>query len=285
MNGTYSEGDVFAVPLDGGGFGLGLVARARNRFVLGYFFDAIVHSLPRVEEVRFERDDAVAANIFGDDGLVDGTWPVLGQLPQWDRDIWVMPWFVDAHRQGQVSRILSSYYPDDPTKSLGRQVVSAEQAERLPPDTFSPRRAQEIGMDVLLHRTPRPLPRVRVIPGPAAPPPQPELPAPAPAPEEAVRLYFELPARGLTAKTQKHLELFEEMLDEMLRDRGLGYLGGNEWGDGPYVMYFYGGSRSAIWAALERYVRKHSPLTPVAVYLREADLDAEPTLIDLRDQR
>ena len=282
---TYGEGDVFGVPLDDGGYGIGLVARARKGMVLGYFFDGIHQVPPALEDLQVHRDDAIEVMRFGDDGLRDGSWPILGQLPGWDRNAWPMPWFVNGNYLGEKSRILGSYYPDDPTRSLGYWKITPEQAEGLPPNGVCPWRAQEIGINKLLHHTPHPLPRVRIIPGPAAPSPKPAaVPVEDPAPEEAVRVYFTTPEAGLPARTAASLEAVEDGLNDLLKMKRLGYVDGTEDGQGEHVLYLYGPDRQRLWEETRGWLNRHSPIPPTSVYLREADLDATPIVIDLTDR-
>jgi hypothetical protein len=83
----YSEGSVFLVPLRNGGYARGVVARAtaKGKTLFGYFFG------PRIESTGSTvLDDLNPANAtlrirFGDLGLINGAWPLLGRIPNWDR--------------------------------------------------------------------------------------------------------------------------------------------------------------------------------------------------------
>jgi hypothetical protein len=70
----YREGDWFAVPLRGGGFGLGLIARANpGGVLLGYFFGPLRSEVPKLEDVASLRPgDAVLVRKFGHLGIVGG---------------------------------------------------------------------------------------------------------------------------------------------------------------------------------------------------------------------
>jgi len=275
----YREGDVFAVPLADGGYGLGVVARAKRGVYLGYLFGDVHAQIPALELLRLRPDDTVLVPIGGDQGLAEGHWPVLGQLPGWDRDDWPMPWFVEWSPPEQQYRVLSSCYPDDPTKSLGlpEVKVTREEASGMPLNAGYPWPALEKEFNQLLHHDPRPLAKVRIVPGPPAP-----IAAPSEqverAPEEAVRVYFQFPQSGLSDADTARLDVFEEGIDAVLQMDGTGYVDGSEQGEGEYVLYLYGRDRYAIWAAVKRKL-KFSPIPAVSVYLREADLDAEPTII------
>jgi hypothetical protein len=92
----YTEGSVFLVPLCNGGYARGAVARtaAKGKVLFGYFFG------PRIESTgSIVLDDLNPANAtlrirFGDLGLINGSWPVLGKIPNWNRAEWPMPEFV-----------------------------------------------------------------------------------------------------------------------------------------------------------------------------------------------
>lgn len=94
----YSEGSVFAVPLRSGGFGIGVVARVAaddSGGVLGYFFGPKYGTVPTLEAVSFlSPRQALRAVRFGDPFLVNGKWPVIGSVKNWNRDAWPMPDFV-----------------------------------------------------------------------------------------------------------------------------------------------------------------------------------------------
>jgi hypothetical protein len=83
----YGEGDLFAVPLEQGGFGLCLVARRRAEAegcTLGYFFGPRIKQPPSLENLpALEPQNAYLVGWFGDLGIIDGTWTPVGRLPGW----------------------------------------------------------------------------------------------------------------------------------------------------------------------------------------------------------
>jgi hypothetical protein len=132
----YSEGDVFGVPLEGGDWALGVVSRAApgGRIVTGHFFGPRRGSRPASAELPDLRaEDAVAVERFGDLGLFDGSWPVLGSVPDWRRDDWPVPAFrrVDVV-SGAVRRVI--YDDANPAEVLAVEQVSPGEAEDLPND-------------------------------------------------------------------------------------------------------------------------------------------------------
>jgi hypothetical protein len=100
----FDEGTWFAVPLRSRGFAAGIVARTASGggIVLAYFFKKVWDRPPALEDVKVLRPkDAVRVLRVGDLGLIDGTWPVLGRDPDWNRDEWGVPQFI---RRDDLSR-------------------------------------------------------------------------------------------------------------------------------------------------------------------------------------
>lgn len=93
---NYSEGTWFAVPLDTGGFGVGVVARATKKgpIILVYLFGPKREAVPSLSEVA-GLDPAAAIKVAhtGDEHLVNGIWPILGRSPTWQRESWPIPMF------------------------------------------------------------------------------------------------------------------------------------------------------------------------------------------------
>jgi hypothetical protein len=94
----YSEGSVFAVPLRSGGYGVGVVARVSaddSGAVLGYFFGPRYGAVPSLESLSFVKpQQALRVVMFGDPFLLNGKWPIIGKIKDWDRREWPMPDFV-----------------------------------------------------------------------------------------------------------------------------------------------------------------------------------------------
>lgn len=118
----YQEGDWFAVPLHSGGYGVGLIARCdREGGVLGYFFGPKRTKAPTLPEVMdLQPKESVRVLNFGDLGLIDGDWPIIGRTPSWDREQWPVPAF--ARRDPLSGRSWKVIYNDDLIKGEGSEL-------------------------------------------------------------------------------------------------------------------------------------------------------------------
>jgi hypothetical protein len=133
----YREGSVFLVPLSGGGYARGVVARAapKGKILLGYFFGPRLSSGEAGTSAELRPSDAVLRVRFGDLGLIRGEWPVLGVLPSWSRSEWPMLQFVRRDPLGKMKPRLVEYSDEDPSRRLTERVV--EDDAGLQPDSLS----------------------------------------------------------------------------------------------------------------------------------------------------
>lgn len=136
-NMIYAEGDWFAVPLRQGGFAVGIAARRNpDGVLLGYFFGPKRSKVPDREEVAsLTSDEAVLVRRFGHLGIIQGKWPLVGRLEDWDRRQWPMPVFVRYEElTGRSSRVL--YHDDDPNRLLREEQITPGDAEQGPKDSL-----------------------------------------------------------------------------------------------------------------------------------------------------
>jgi hypothetical protein len=138
---AYQEGDWFGVPLGIGGYAVGLIARMKkgrgSKSIFGYFFGPRREALPTVEELKeLSPDDAIFLCRFGDLGLHEGSWPVIGSQPDWDRSKWPMPPFV---RIQLISGIGYKVIYDDgnPEKMISETKCDPSEADTHPGDGLS----------------------------------------------------------------------------------------------------------------------------------------------------
>jgi hypothetical protein len=131
----YREGDWFAVPLRDGGYGAGLIARASpGGVLLGYFFGPLRSEVPELEDVRELRPaDAVLVRRLGHLGIMQGRWPLLGRVDDWDRREWPTPVFI--RYEELTGRSFRVFYDDnDPNRVLRYEQVAPGEAEQGPKD-------------------------------------------------------------------------------------------------------------------------------------------------------
>jgi hypothetical protein len=110
---TVDSGDWMSVPLPGGGYALGVIARAaRGGNLLGYFFGPRRPAVSTLSETAgLTAGDSVLVGFFGSQGLRDRTWTLLGRDPHWERDTWPVPVFVS--RDPITGRDRLRYYGND----------------------------------------------------------------------------------------------------------------------------------------------------------------------------
>lgn len=147
---TVSEGDVVAVPLRGGGWAVGVVARvsARAGICFGYFFGPKLLSKPEENEWQLDHQDAIWADMFGILGIELGEWLVVGRVSGWDRENWPLPAFQRRVENKPEQAIIVTYSDDDPSKIIS-EVPGLWSASR-PPDGLSGYGAVEIRLTMLL---------------------------------------------------------------------------------------------------------------------------------------
>lgn len=150
----YSEGDWFAVPLRTKGYAIGIIARATRKggILLGYFFGPRRGHLPKLDEVRNCRStNAILIARFGDLGLLNCDWPVLGHF-KWNRGSWPVPAFA---RKDVVSGhvLLVEYDDDDPSRELRLKKLGQWDLSRYPEDGLFGYGAVELRLTKLLEES------------------------------------------------------------------------------------------------------------------------------------
>lgn len=151
----YQEGDVFGVPLDTGGFALGLAARVapKGKILLGYFFRVVYRQLPSLSDVpQLNKEDAVFVARLGDLGLYKGLWPVIGHLDSWEPQAWPMPMFA---RTDIISggKLLVQYADNDPSTVNNEVPINQKKTQDLAEDDLWGCGAVEEKLTELLHNS------------------------------------------------------------------------------------------------------------------------------------
>jgi hypothetical protein len=102
--------------------------------VLGYFFRPRRDARPAMDQVgELRAADAVEVALFGDLGLIEGRWTVIGSLPGWEPEKWPIP---DFGRIDAVSgkRAWRARYRDPDLKLLSDEEIDVCEARTLPKD-------------------------------------------------------------------------------------------------------------------------------------------------------
>jgi hypothetical protein len=147
----YSEGSVFLVPLRTGGFARGVVSRSapNGKILFGYFFGPRINSIDHVHIDDLQPSHAILKLLFGDLGLINREWTVVGKMPNWDRSSWPMPDF--ARRDPTSGRSWIVRYSDvDPSRVIAEGPTDS--VHNLSSDMLSGYGAVEIKLTKLLEQ-------------------------------------------------------------------------------------------------------------------------------------
>lgn len=109
----YKNGTWFTVPLRSGGYAQGVVARAGNDGILfGYFFGPKLECQPSVVPENICSKDRILYGQFGDLGLINHEWNIIGVDPNWKNEDWPMPPMIRVDEHAGIA-FMSKY--DDST--------------------------------------------------------------------------------------------------------------------------------------------------------------------------
>lgn len=148
----YSQGSVFLVPLRSGGYARGVIVRATpgGKVLLGYFFGPRLESKTSVELNDLHPANAILRVRFGDLGLINFEWPVLGTIPYWNPAEWPMPCFVRRDPLGKMKPKMVRYSDVDASHQESEEPV--ENDSELESDSLYGSGAVEIRLTKLLGR-------------------------------------------------------------------------------------------------------------------------------------
>ncbi|MFK4087705.1 Imm26 family immunity protein [Kribbella sp. NPDC020789] len=143
------EGEYFAIPLPSGGYGVGLAARVGSRgVVLGYFSPARHGSIPALADATFSPGQAIWIKLFGDLGIADGEWVVIGYDEKWNPVDWPLPDF--AHHEEITGRCYRLSFDGDLRNRPSRTLVPVDQTVELPEYGTAGAQFIEIRLDKIL---------------------------------------------------------------------------------------------------------------------------------------
>jgi hypothetical protein len=148
----YSEGSVFVVPLGDGGFARGVVARSapKGGILIGYFFGPLMESDTAIPLDDLDPTRALFRIQFGDLGLINKEWKIVGNVPDWNRSEWPIPDFVRRDPLEQRKPRLVRYSDNDPSQVEMECPIADDTA--LTPDRLSGYGAVEIKLTKLLRK-------------------------------------------------------------------------------------------------------------------------------------
>jgi hypothetical protein len=148
----YREGDWFTIPLDSGGFAIGLIARMNGKGrLLGYFFGPRRQEPPVPDDVTHLRPtDAMSVELCGDPGILTGNWKIFFHDNNWTRVDWPLPSFGFEDRL--INAIYQRLYAEDTLKYIRQERVPRSVYLSLPSDGIGSARSVEIFLD---HRLPK----------------------------------------------------------------------------------------------------------------------------------
>lgn len=114
----YQEGTAFFVPLRKGGFARGVAARVspQGRGVFGYFFGPRLKTDTHDDLTGLQPGKEILRLMFGDLGLANKEWKIIGQIPNWNRGNWPMPDFVQRDPFVSKKLLLIRYSDTDPMR-------------------------------------------------------------------------------------------------------------------------------------------------------------------------
>jgi hypothetical protein len=103
----------------------GVVARTASdgRLLFGYFFGPRLPLKAKTDISGLEPGNAVLRLRFGDLGLLNGLWPIIGKLPDWNPAKWPMSNAVRRDPLGIIQPVLVRYDDNDPSKVLSEEIL------------------------------------------------------------------------------------------------------------------------------------------------------------------
>lgn len=146
----YKAGTLFGVPLGDETYAVGLVTRADKSggVLAGCFFGPRRKKLPDLDELEHLRSkNAILVCRFGDLGLRDGIWPVIGTIRTFSRSDWPLPRFL---RRDESRAELIEYHDDDLVEERSVERIYGQIPTEYPKDGLSGYVAVQIKLNLLI---------------------------------------------------------------------------------------------------------------------------------------
>jgi hypothetical protein len=129
MKAKVKEGDLCAVPLNDGGYGVGLIARKNDKIVLGYFFSYISSNVPiDIPPAVLGKKNVILIAKFSSLRIDSGDWPIIGNPIPFVKSDWPIPIF--RHRDDIVGVYRARILGED-LFTAREYIISDEEADKL----------------------------------------------------------------------------------------------------------------------------------------------------------
>lgn len=145
------EGDFFLVPLRDDCYGLGLAAQVlRSEITLGFFFHEMKKDAPSLQDLTtLSVKDTILVRKFGDIHLRNGSWPVIGKHPNWNRSAWQVAGF-GRHELLSDRKWRDEYNDNDIGNFIKAVRITDDEYQNLPRNVLSGSGALKITLEKLL---------------------------------------------------------------------------------------------------------------------------------------
>ncbi|MCP3661223.1 MAG: hypothetical protein GY696_01810 [Gammaproteobacteria bacterium] len=146
----YKTGTWFGVPLRSSGYACGVIARiGKGGILFGYFFGPRLNSLPVDVPEGVCHDDHVLWGMFGDNGLINGKWIIIGNDSNWRNEDWPIPPMVRVDEHAGIA--FMSKYDDSTLEFIFEERCGPSLLDSHPYDRLMGHGAVEIRLTKLLN--------------------------------------------------------------------------------------------------------------------------------------
>lgn len=267
---TYREGDYFLVPLHKEVYVLGLVTRwDEGGYVIGFFFELGTMEIPTSDTPKsfhYRPEDAIDILRFGDNFLLDGTWPIVGYASSWNRNEWAVTKFALGESKINLFQI-RHYDPDKPFyKPVKIENVTPDAIIGLPTDSSHGSKAAVYHLARLLQERYPVLNRKNVdaFYDELAKANQgvgyPESYHIEDQHRHAVLVYWKLDNNQFgSPETYQTIQRLMDKLETSFAERDDIEFDGDEIGEGYATFFFYGSNADAMFSEITRVIKRFKP--------------------------